>query len=266
MNWNRLLLIIFAVVGLAALGGYTLYDHLEYQEERKVREEVAAKHEFKAGTDERITQAEVGIKEENQTVASVPFEQMGLIPENESGTHHFVAVPTESKPLKLKEVSGTESETMLESEVLESSGRADLGLAQGSEPPMEPLPESTEEEATTAAGEDERASVNLTTVQRSAIALAVEDREPQGVSDRVSVRQRKVYCWIHVKDGKGKNVIIRWVANGKTLWETSLRVGSNDWRTWAYITLRPSMIGQAQADILSEDGQLLKTESFEITG
>jgi hypothetical protein len=239
---------------------------LEQQEKRKVREELAVRYAFKIGKDERLAQAAVGIKDEDQTVASVPFEQMGVIPENESGRDNFLTVSTESKPLKPIEVSGTESETMGDPGELKSSGRAELGPAQDSKPPVEALAESKEREVTTSAGEEARARVNRTEVHRSAIALTIENRKPQGVSDRVSIHQGKVYCWIHVKGGKGKDVIVRWVVKGEKLWETPLRVGSNDWRTWAYITLRPSMVGQARADILSDEGEVLKTESFEITG
>jgi hypothetical protein len=99
-----------------------------------------------------------------------------------------------------------------------------------------------------------------------AIALGVENREPRVVSKRVSVDHGRVYCWIHVTNGKGKRIIVRWISKGKELWETRLSIGSNDWRTWAYITLRPGMIGPAQADILDEKGGLLHTTFFEITG
>jgi len=141
-----------------------------------------------------------------------------------------------------------------------------LGLAQNSEPTAESGQESTEEEAPTIAlVEEEQPEGNPTTIQRSAIALGVEGREPQGICESVSVQQGRVYCWLHVKDAEGRKVIIRWIANGEELWETQLSVGSGDWRTWAYITLRPSIVGPAQADILNEEGELLKTESFEIT-
>lgn len=95
---------------------------------------------------------------------------------------------------------------------------------------------------------------NHMVIRRAAIALRVETREPIGVSQRVSVRQHRVYCWMHIINGKGEKIA-----------KTELPVGSNSWRTWAYITLRPDMIGPAQAEILDENDKFLKTLPFEIT-
>jgi hypothetical protein len=105
-----------------------------------------------------------------------------------------------------------------------------------------------------------------TLIRRSRIALAVENREPIGVRDRVSVREGRVYCWMHVINGKGRRLTVRWIAKGREFWETRLAVGSDNWRTWAYVTLRPSLVGPARVDIVNDDGELLYTESFEITG
>jgi len=265
MNWKALLPSIFALVALAALGGYALYDDLEYQEKRRFREEIIARQEFVPKVDKQMTQAEGVTKQEKQTVASALSEGVRFIPENESDIHQFREVPSNLGPLGSMEISSTESETNLEPQILESSGQEGLGLPRSSVLPNESGAESKDEKKPTIASvEGEPTIGNPATVQRSAIVPGVESREPQGICESVSVQQGRVYCWVHVRDGEGRKVIIRWIANGRELWETPLPVGSNDWRTWAYITLRPNMIGQAQADILNEDGQLLKTESFEI--
>ncbi|NIM98458.1 MAG: DUF2914 domain-containing protein, partial [candidate division Zixibacteria bacterium] len=113
-------------------------------------------------------------------------------------------------------------------------------------------------------GEDDGVRGSRTVIRRSAIALAVENREPKDVRDRFSVGHGRVYWWAQVINGKGGKIVVRWVMKGEKLAETHLPVGSNSWRTWAYITLRPSMIGPVQIQILNEEGELLKTESFEI--
>jgi len=102
-------------------------------------------------------------------------------------------------------------------------------------------------------------------IRRTAIAKDVENREPIGVSQRVSVRQQRVYCWMHVVNGQGGRIIVRWTRRGNKITETQLPVGSNSWRTWAYASLRPSMVGPARVEILDESGELLKTLSFKIT-
>jgi hypothetical protein len=100
-------------------------------------------------------------------------------------------------------------------------------------------------------------------VQRSAIALAVENREPKGLRDRISLSYGRVYCWIHVVNGNGSTITMRWTTKGKKC-DVSLPLGSDSWRTWAYITLRPGMVGPGRVEILDEDGQSLRTEYFEI--
>jgi len=104
----------------------------------------------------------------------------------------------------------------------------------------------------------------LLTIGRSAIALGVENMEPMGVRQRVSVRQQRVYCWMHVINGQGEKITVRWISKGGKIAEAHLPIGSNSWRTWAYITLRPDMIGPAVAEILDENGVLLKALSFQI--
>jgi hypothetical protein len=122
-------------------------------------------------------------------------------------------------------------------------------------------------EATAVNSEGEELNGDASTrVEKSVIALSVENREPKGIIDQVSVAQGRVYCWIHVINGQGKKVVVRWITNGKELWETSLSIRSDNFRTWAYMTLRPGLAGPARVEIIGEEGQILKTESFEITG
>jgi hypothetical protein len=109
------------------------------------------------------------------------------------------------------------------------------------------------------------ARVDRPVIRRSAIALRVENREPTGVCQQVSVTQGRVYCWMHVNNGKGEKVTVRWIRKGQRTTDTHLQVGSNSWRTWAYASLTSGMIGPARVEILDEKGRLLKTLSFEIT-
>jgi len=115
-----------------------------------------------------------------------------------------------------------------------------------------------------AMSEDTPAIGNRLVIQRSAIALGVENREPKGVSERVSVRDGRVYCWVHTSNGKGEEITIRWISRGEMFAEERLLIGGDNWRTWTYTTLRPGMVGPAQADILNEEGQLLQSIAFEI--
>jgi hypothetical protein len=128
------------------------------------------------------------------------------------------------------------------------------------------LPSSGKRIQPTVIGKDRPPRVSRPAIRRSTIALGVEGREPVGMSKRVSVSQGRVYCWMHVINGKGEAIIVRWIGEkGKRIADVDLRVGSNSWRTWSYLSLRPSMIGSAQVEIRDENGEILETLSFEIT-
>lgn len=128
------------------------------------------------------------------------------------------------------------------------------------------LPSSGKQIQAKVVGTDRPPRVSHPAIRRSTIALGVEGREPVGMSKRVSIRQGRVYCWIHVINCKGGAVIVRWIGEkGKRIADVHLRVGSNSWRTWSYLSLRPSMIGPAQVEIRDENGEILETLSFKIT-
>ena len=145
------------------------------------------------------------------------------------------------------------------------SGVVEQEPSQASEKPAGTLPQPSKQETRAPAFSETAPIRNRILIQRSAIALAVRDREPKGVSQRISVRQKRVYCWVHVINSKGRRITLRWIRKGHKITDIHLPVGSNSWRTWSYTTLKPTMIGSAQVHILDENGKLLKTLSFEIT-
>jgi hypothetical protein len=137
--------------------------------------------------------------------------------------------------------------------------------SQVSERSDEALPQSPDEEGPTLAmSESEPARANRLVIERSAIALAVENREPRRISKKVSVREERVYCWLHIVDGQGETITVRWRLKGRQPAEAELPVRSDFWRTWSYITPEPNMIGPAQVEIL-QNGKLLEVLLFEIT-
>jgi hypothetical protein len=214
------------------------------QENRQVNDDSAARQASVSKTEAETAQPQEGLESETEIMASnsQPSEVI-----NKSGA--------ESRPIEEKK---RDSEVYVEE---------DTELKDISESVPEAFQQSPGKEKRARATSDETSfKENATMIRRSAITPAVEDREPKGVCEQVSVRDGRVYCWVHVINGKGREIIMRWIANADELWETRLSIGSNNWRTWAYITLRPGMIGPAQVDILDEEGQLLHTESFRITG
>lgn len=269
---RRVLLIGLLCAGLAAAIGYGLYGHLGphknvSQETGQVKSEVATSQTPAVKITEEIGEVGESIRPEEETVASVPSESAGLILENGSDIEQFLESSSDLGASRLATAAGVESQTTQVVQDSEPTGLENSESREESKLAAEALPKSLEETRASLGGRgDGSAEESPTTIQRSAITVAVENLEPKGISEHVSVRQGRVYCWVHVTNGEGKKITVRWIAKGKELWQTELPIGSNDWRTWAYITLRPGMIGPAQADILNEDGELLQTEAFEITG
>jgi hypothetical protein len=162
------------------------------------------------------------------------------------------------------DVGPIESDTIHKGpQILQSEGTKGLESKSSLEERAEIPPQSTIEVRTASMGENLVVKSHPMVVQQSAIALAIEDREPKDIRSRISTRHGRVYCWVRVVGGEGRKVILRWIRNGKNLAETHLPIGSNNWRTWAHMTLKPSLIGPIEVHILDDSGELLKTESFE---
>lgn len=248
MNRKNVLIILLAVI-FAGIIGYALYLYLGTDkrlsgENRQIKDDIEARQASVSRMDQEVGPPEGGLHPEKETVVS-SFQQLRVVKESSAESQ---AIQDKTRD---PQASGEE-----DTEPTEVSGTF-----------PEPLPQSTEEEKRAQAfSEDVPGRANPTVIRRSAIALGVENREPRDVSEHVSVRQGRVYCWVHVINGQGGKITVRWIRKGRKFWETHLPIGSNNWRTWAYITLRPGMIGPAQADIVNEDGRLLQTLSFEITG
>ncbi len=248
MNWKNFL-IIFIVVLLAGLIGYALFLY--------------------SGPSKRVSRESRQLKDDIEVrQASVPSMEEETGPPEEAVEPEKVTVASDSRPLEVIEEPSVESQIIQDtSQSPQASGVEDRDSNGVSETPIEALPQSTgEERPTVVIDEDGPATEDRAMIRRSAIALAVENREPKGVSESVSVSQGRVYCWVHVVNGRGEKITVRWIREGQQLHEIHLSVGSDSWRTWAYLTLRPGMIGPAQVDILNEADELLETLSFEITG
>jgi cytoskeletal protein RodZ len=272
MNRKNLLIILLAV-GLAAMIGYGLYlqlgpPEMTSQGEQRPSQNVSGRQASSGSqVEQEVGQPVEDVRPQEESVASGPSVQRAVSPEAESNPQQSPESLTDSQPAPVISVSSVESQVPEKnSEDFPPSRVENPDAVADRDRPAEARPQPTaQERRTVVASETEPTGDTRIAVQRSAIALSVENREPKGVCERVSVREGRVYCWVHVINGAGRKIIVRWIKKGKKLWETPLPVGSNSWRTWAYITLRPSMVGPARVEILNEDGEVLQAESFEIT-
>ena len=185
----------------------------------------------------------------------------------ESGNQRSPDTLAVSQPSRVIQEPGAETQTAKEKpsdsqlsggKELESQESSEISAVGSVHPSGEQI------QAGTVSG-DTPARVDRPGIHRAAIALGVENREPTGVCQHVPVTQGRVYCWMHVNNGKGETVTVRWIRKGNKAIDTHLPIGSNSWRTWAYASLTSGMIGPARVEILDEDGGLLKTLSFEVT-
>ena len=228
------ILIILASAFLTVVIGYTLYfslgPYMRLSEEKsQLKDDIATRQgsRFEMATETR--QPEENAHSVKETVVSSFSTQTGLSPGNGS----------EMQKLPKPRESVGESETIQDK-------------SQGLQPSRVEEPESKEFSETPS-------RANRAAIRQSTIAMGVENREPIGVSQRVSVREERVYCWMHVINGRGGRITVRWISNGHEITETHLPVGSNSWRTWAYASHRPRMVGPVRVEILDESGELLKT-------
>lgn len=234
------ILIILAATFLTVVIGYTLYFSVglymrRSKENSQLENGIATRQASRSEMAMETRQPEENAQSVRETAVSSLSTQ--TMPSLENGLEM-------QRPPKSKE-SVAESQTIQDK-------------SQGLRPSRVEEPESKEFSKTSP-------RTNRAVIERSAIALGVENREPIGVSQRVSIRQQRIYYWMHVINGQGRRIAVRWIRKGQKTTETHLPVGSNSWRTWAYAALIPSMVGPARAEILDEGGKLLKTLSFEIT-
>jgi hypothetical protein len=265
-------LIISAGAFLAVVIGCTLYFYLGSQkgpsEENRELKVAIATREAPGSKMEKATEKPIeDVKADKETVAAYPSREAGGDQEGEAGNQKPPDTLTVSQPSRAIQEPGAESQTTKETP-------PDSQLSVGKEPESEKVSEtpavvslhpSGEQIPAATVSEDTPARVDRPVISRSAIVLGVENREPTGVCQQVSVSQRRVYCWMHIINGQGEKVTVRWIRKRKKITETHLPVGSNSWRTWAYVSLGPGMIGPAQVEILDENGELLKTLPFEVT-
>jgi hypothetical protein len=263
-------LFILGGVFLAVMIGYNRYFHSGpdkrvLEENRQLQDDRSARPVSGSKMEAETESRKENLRPEKETVASARSSQAGLTQEND--------IQKTPRDLTSSQLPGVVSESGAEFQTIQNKPQ-DSHPFRPQERESKEVPQtsakgfahpSRQQMGPVAASESVPAIVTHTLIRRSAIALGVENREPVGISQRVSVSQQRVYCWMHVIDGKGEKVTVRWIGKGRRIAEAHLPVGSNNWRTWAYVSLKPGMIGPAQVEILGENGEILKTLSFEIT-
>jgi hypothetical protein len=215
-------LIISAGAFLAVVIGCALLFYLGSQkgpseENRELKVDIAARQAPASKTEDVTEKPTEEVKVGRETGAAYRSRKAGGDREGESGNQKPPDTLAVSQPSRVIQEPRAESQTTKEKP-------SDSQLSMGKEPDSEEVsekpgvgsvhPSGEQIEAATVSG-DTPARVDRPVVRRSTIALGVDNREPIGVTQRVSVHQQRVYCWMHITNGQGEEVTVRWIRKGK---------------------------------------------------
>jgi hypothetical protein len=103
------------------------------------------------------------------------------------------------------------------------------------------------------------------TVNRSAIALDIVDREPRDTGTVFPPEVKRLYCFSEIGNGEGETIEHRWYWNDAMLNSVSLGVTSNRHRTYSAKTIPATMTGEWQVAIVnSKNDEVLQMVRFTI--
>ena len=132
---------------------------------------------------------------------------------------------------------------------------------QDASPSVEQSATAQNEEKTAAATE----ASSAVQIEDAVVCQDVVDRAPVGSSDMFVRETSKVYCFCRVVGAEpGSKITHNWYYKGSLKASVKLNVGSSNFRTWSSKTLFPEWQGEWMVEILSEDGNPLKSIVFMI--
>jgi len=92
------------------------------------------------------------------------------------------------------------------------------------------------------------------------LGTGVLDKQISG-EDSTFVLNAKVYVWMKVTGGAGDSIVVNWKHADKE-YKTTIGIGGNSWRTWAYKTL--SAAGDWTVTVSTQSGDILKEANFTV--
>ncbi len=92
------------------------------------------------------------------------------------------------------------------------------------------------------------------------LGTGVQDKQISG-EDSTFALNSKVYVWMKITGGQGDSVVVNWKHADKE-YKTTIGIGGNSWRTWAYKTM--SAAGDWTVSVMNQSGDVLKEASFTV--
>lgn len=97
-------------------------------------------------------------------------------------------------------------------------------------------------------------------------AVAVQEREPVGISEKFPPEIGKVYCWTKIIAHKVPTKIYHvWIYNGQEMARVELGITYPTFRTWSSKKILPKWKGKWTVTVEDEEGNKVAEKSFEIT-
>lgn len=105
------------------------------------------------------------------------------------------------------------------------------------------------------------------TVSQFDFATAIENRGPVGIDSTFAPTVGTVYCFTRIEGITDTTQITHeWYHKDEEKASIGLTVASDNWRTWSSKTIPENWTGPWRVMVVAEDGNVLATKSFVITG
>jgi len=97
-------------------------------------------------------------------------------------------------------------------------------------------------------------------------AVAIQDREPVGISEKFPPDIGKVYCWTKVVAQEvPTNIYHVWYYGDREMARVELGITYHTFRTWSSKKILPQWVGTWKVVVEDENGNKIAEKSFEIT-
>ncbi|SFP53432.1 Protein of unknown function [Nitrosomonas cryotolerans] len=119
------------------------------------------------------------------------------------------------------------------------------------------------DEITTAAVDS--ISADRPEVIRAQLTSAIQKREPVDMIKHISLNQKinkRIYFFIQLYGLNGEQVNVRWYYQDRKVAEVALKVGGQQWRTYASKLVSKTRRGQWRVMLHNQSGELLSQRSF----
>ncbi len=97
-------------------------------------------------------------------------------------------------------------------------------------------------------------------VEQLKLGTSVQDREIVGQDSTFNMGE-KVYAWMRVTGAANDSIVVTW-KHAEITYSTTIHIGSNSWRTWAYKTMTAS--GEWTVTVSTQSGDVLKNVTFTV--